>query len=62
MKLSDGYIFGYVQAIKEIEVEIDRQLTDKSMAGLDDKGSVWIQYKPIVQHLNAMRGVTANEL
>lgn len=62
MKLSDGYIFGYVQAIKEMEAQINNQLTTKKLAGVDGDDTVWIKYRPLVEYLNAMREVTTDEL
>ena len=56
MKLSEGYLFGYNHAIKQVEKQVAEQLSSRSrLAGSDTDNRVWIQYRPLMERINEMK-------
>ena len=56
MKLSEGYLFGYNQALLQVENQVAKQLSSRGkLAGSDAENRVWIQYRPLIERINQMR-------
>ena len=56
MKLSEGYLYGYNQALLQVEKQVAKQLSSRSrLAGSDADNRVWIQYRPLMERINQMR-------
>lgn len=56
MKLSEGYLYGYNEAIIQVEKQVAKQLSSRGkLAGSDADNCVWIQYRPLIERINQMR-------
>lgn len=56
VKLSEGYLYGYNQALLQVEKQVAKQLSSRSrLAGSDAENRVWIQYRPLMERINQMR-------